>query len=298
MVTERGPEVTEQDDYEELYERLEDVDELRPLERDRMNLSTAGFGPDSSSKNGFSDINKEQTELQFKALYDFLKYVPKSHKVKVMINGLVRFCQDMLNAPACRRRRRFEEQEAQANYWKSRLSRDDQGYITEADNLLSRWGALDLLQVAIRERRLRHGLDAVEHERARWHTCVRKKELLEEIATQLPHAAHEYFNSRMEQYNIMREEAEDRAKGIPSQDFSNLIDRIEKGEASPAEVLIKAPWPFYKAFDVAVADVDPDNPHWDHIRKLQAATAQASQRRRQQRRWSRRDDDGGGDDAN
>ena len=285
-------------DYDEHYDRLEEVDELRPLERERMNLSMEGLGRDAPSRNGFSDINKQQTEITFHALYDFLKYVPKSHKVKVMINGLVRFCQDMLNAPACRRRRRFDEQEAQAGYWKSRLSADDQGYIKEADDLLSRWGQQDLLLADIRQRRLRHGLEAVEDKRARWHTAERKKELLEEIATRLPHAAHEYFCARMEQYRIMREEAEDRAKGTPSRDFSNLITRIEQGLATPAEVIIKSPWPLYKAFDVAVAEVDPDNPHWDHIRKLQAATAQASQRRRQQRRWSRRDDEGGGDDAN
>ena len=135
----------------------------------------------------------------------------------------------------------------------------------------------------------------MDGERARWYTADRKKEILEEMATRLPSAAYEYFSARKEQYHIMREEAEDRARGIASRDFSNLIRRIASGEATPAEVIVESPWPLYEAFEVAVQDVDPDNPHWTHIRQLQAATARAQQRKGRYSR--RRRDEEEGDDA-
>ena len=229
-------------DYDRIYDQLEEVEGLRPLDREKLNLSVSDLGGGQSGRKDYSLINYEQTKFKFTVIYDFLKFVPKSHKVKVMINGLVRLCQQMLFAPANRRRLRFEEQEAQAKYWQSRLSKEDQGYITEADKLLARWGRQYLLQEQIRRRRLRLGLDVVDGERARWHTCERKKEILRKLATQLPSEAYEYFVARKEQYHIMREEAEDRAKSIPARDFSKLIEKIESGEVQPAEVIVNGPW--------------------------------------------------------
>ena len=201
----------------------------------------------------------------------------------MLVNGLVRLCQNMLNAPVNRRKLRFEVEEVKANYWKGRLPRERQHFVDLADQLMDRWGSADLMQVDIRNRRLRLDLAAVEHERARYHTATRKKELLERMATKLPQPAYEYFQARKEQYSIQRERAEDRAKGIPEQDFSNLIVRIQEGKATEAEILMSTPWPFYEAFNVCVQEADVDNPHWDHIRQLQASAAMHAYGRRRNR---------------
>ena len=282
------------DIYDPRYD--EGDDDLSPLDRGGMSLKMGDSGSDYEDKYPYSRINALQAEIKFDALYNFIKdYLPKSHKTKVLVNGLVRLCQNMLNAAANRRKLRFEVEEVKAKYWMSRLPKSRQDAIERADLLLDRWGAADLLQVDIRNRRLKYGLEAVEHERERWHTAVRQKELLEQMATKLPQAAYEYFQARMEQYAIQRERAEDRARGVPQQDFSDLIERIQEGKATEAEILMSAPWPFYEAFDVCVQEADVNNPHWDHIRQLQASTAMAYGAGRRRRQWGPRGE--GADDA-
>lgn len=281
------------DIYDAMYGESED--DLRPLDRGAMSLKMGSDDGGGDDKYPYSRINALQAEIKFRALYDFIKdYLPKAHKTKVLVNDLVRLCQDMLNAEANRRQLRFDIEDVRAQYWVNRAGKNGSEHIERADELLDRWGNADLLQILIRRKRIREDLAAVEHERARWHTATRKKELLEEMATRLPQAAYQYFQARKEQYDIMRELAEDRARGIPIQDFSNLITRIQEGKATEAEILMNAPWPFFEAFDVCVQDADVDNPHWDHIRQLQAAAAKAQQARNRNR-WKPRDE--GTDDA-
>ena len=281
------------DIYDTMYGESED--DLRPLERGAMSLRMGSEDEGGDDRFPYSRINALQAEIKFRALYDFIKdYLPKAHRTKVLVNDLVRLCQDMMNADANRRQLRFDIEDIRAQYWVNRAGKKGSEFIESADELLDRWGNADLLQILIRRKRIKEELPAVEHERARWHTATRKKELLEEMATRLPQAAYQYFQARKEQYDIMRELAEDRARGIPLQDFSNLITRIQEGKASEAEILMNAPWPFFEAFDVCVQDADVNNPHWDHIRQLQAsaAKAQASKRRN---KWSSRDEGGDGD---
>ena len=293
-------ETTDRDvDYDRIYDQMEEVEGLRPLDREKLNLSVSDLGGGQSGRKDYSLINYEQTEFKFTVIYDFLKFVPKSHKVKVMINGLVRLCQQMLFAPANRRRLRFEEQEAQAKYWQSRLSKEDQGYITEADKLLARWGRQYLLQEQIRRRRLRLGLDVVDGERARWHTCERKKEILEESGH--PAALGGLRVLRGPQGAVPHHAGGGRGPGQehsrPGLLQTDREDRVGRGPARRGDrERPLGPWPLYEAFEVVVQEVDPQNPHWDHIRQLQAATAKAMQRRGRNR-WSRRDSEEGGDDA-
>ena len=282
------------DIYSEDYE---DDEDLRPLERGMMQLRTGGGGDEEDGdKYPFSKINAREAMITVDALYDFLKdYWPQSHRTRMLVNGLVRLCQRMLNAAANKRQLRFDIEEARAKYWMGRLGKDDQKFIELADKLLDRWSNANLLQISIRSRRMRRGLAAVEHERARWHTAARKMELLEELAARLPAAAHEYFQCRLEQHNIQRERAEDRARGIAEQDYSELIKAIQDGTAKPAYVLANAPWPFKEAFDVCIQDASEENPHWKHNERM--ASASALGRRQPRSKWGRRDREEGGDEA-
>lgn len=178
---------------------------------------------------------------------------------------------------------RFEAEEAEARYWVSRLGKEGKEHVERADRLLDRWAAADLLQINIRRRRLKQGLAAVEHERARWHTATRKMDLFEELATQLPSAAYEYFQCRLEQYRILRERSEDRAKGIPTADFSDLIKRIQQGEAKPSEIAASLPWPILEALWVSMQDASPNNPHWTHTERMAASAAMANAKRNRSR---------------
>ena len=175
---------------------------LLPLDSGSMSVSLGGGGGDGwDAATAYSRINAREAEITFTALIDFLKnYRPKQHRTTILINGLVRLAMRILNAPACRRQLRFEAEESRARYWMNRLGKDGQAPIEAADALLDRWGSADLLQIEIRHRRLRQGLAAVEPERARWYTAIRKKELAEQAATKLPSAAYEYFRCRLEQY--------------------------------------------------------------------------------------------------
>ncbi len=275
----------------------ESEDDLRPLERGAMSLRMGSEDGDGNDRYPYSRINALQAEIKFRALYDFIKdYLPKSHKTKVLVNDLVRLCENMLNAEANRRQLRFDLEDTRGKYWVNRAGKDGSEHIEQADRLLDRWGNADLLQILIRRQRITDGLAAVEHERSRWYTAARKKALIERMSARLPQAAYQYFNSRKEQYTIMRELAEDRAKGIPIQDFSHLITRIQEGKATEAEIIMDAPWPFFEAFNVCVQDADIDNPHWGHIRQLQASAARAQASRRRNR-WSSREEEGGSDDA-
>ena len=279
------------------HEDYADDEDLLPLERGVMQLRTGSGGDEEDGdKYPFSKINAREAMITVDALYDFLKnYWPQSHKTRMLVNGLVRLCQRMLNAPANKRQLRFDIEEARAKYWMGRLSKDDQKFIELADKLLDRWSRSNLLQISIRTRRMRHGLVAVENERARWHTATRKMEVLEEMAARLPAAAHEYFQCRLEQHNIQRERAEDRARGIAEKDYSELIKAIQDGTAKPAYVLANAPWPFKEAFDVCIQDASEENPHWKHNERM--ASASALGRRQPRSKWGRRDREEGGDEA-
>ena len=280
----------EQERTNDIYDSRygEDEDDLQPLERGMMSFRSMDDGGDDGEKYPFSKINAREAMITVDALYDFLKdYWPQSHKTRIHVNGLVRLCQRMLNAPANRRKLRFEIEEAKARYWQQRLGKEGEEHIKEADQLLDRWSSASLLQMSIRRRRLRNGLDAVDGERAKWHTADRKMELVEQLAAKLPASAHEYFECRLEQYRIERERAEDRAKGIREVDFSDLIVRIQDGKVTPAEVLESAPWPFKEAFDVCVQDASEENPHWKHNERM--ASASALGRRQPRSRWKGRD---------
>ena len=277
------------DIYDSSYDG--DDDELSPLERGMMSFRGMDGDDNDDNRYPFSKINAREAMITVDALYDFLKdYWPQNHKTRVHVNGLVRLCQRMLNAPANRRKLRFEIEEAKAKYWQQRLGKDGEEHIRWADRLLDRWSSASLLQVSIRRRRLRRGLDAVDGERAKWHTADRKMELVEQLAAKLPASAHEYFECRLEQYKIERERAEDRARGIKEVDFSDLIIRIQDGKATPAEVLESAPWPFKEAFDVCVQDASEENPHWKHNERM--ASASALGRRQPRSKWGRRDEGG------
>ena len=290
MTKERAGADIYSDDYE-------DDEDLRPLERGMMQLRTGGGGDeDDDARYPFSKINAREAMITVDALYDFLKdYWPQSHKTRMLVNGLVRLCQRMLNAGANKRQLRFDIEEARAKYWMGRLSKDDQKYIERADKLLDLWSRSNLMQISIRNRRVRHDLESVENERARWHTGTRKMELLEEMAAGLPAAAHEYFQCRLEQHRIQRERAEDRARGIAETDYSELIKAIQDGTAKPAYVLANAPWPFTEAFDVCIQDASEENPHWKHNERM--ASASALGRRQPRSKWGRRDREEGGDEA-
>ena len=280
------------DIYDSSYD--EDDDELSPLERGMMSFRGMDGDDNDDNRYPFSKINAREAMITVDALYDFLKdYWPQNHKTRVHVNGLVRLCQRMLNAPANRRKLRFEIEEAKAKYWEQRLGKGGQEQIEQANVLLDRWSQASLLQMSIRRRRLRNGLESVDRERARWHTAERKMELVEVLAAKLPAAVHEYFECRLEQYRIERERAEDRARGIREVDYSDLITRIQDGKVKPAEVLEAAPWPFKEAFDVCVQDASEENPHWKHNERM--ASASALGRRQPRSRWSRRDE--GGDHA-
>ncbi len=257
---------------------------LQPLDSSRVSISGALGGASVDPGRLFSEINARETEVRFDALIDFLKnYWPEKHKTRVLVNGLVRIGVRFLNAPANRRRLRFEAEAAEARHWTGRLGKAGKEHIEAADRLLDRWAASDLLQINIRRRRLKHGLAAVEPERARWHTASRKMEVLEELATSLPSAAYEYFQCRLEQYRILRERAEDRAKGIPTADYSDLIRRIQQGEAKPSEIAASLPWPILEALWVSMQDPSPNNPHWTDTERMAASAAVANARRNRAR---------------
>ena len=285
----------EYDGYDDGYDDEPEDEEaggdpgLLPLDSGSMSVSLGGGGGDGwDAATAYSRINAREAEITFTALIDFLKnYRPKQHRTTILINGLVRLAMRILNAPACRRQLRFEAEESRARYWMNRLGKDGQAHIEAADALLDRWGSADLLQIEIRHRRLRHGLAAVEPERARWYTAIRKKELAEQAATKLPSAAYEYFRCRLEQYAIQRELAEDRAKGLVIVDFSDVIKRIHSKDAPPAEIVTSMPWPFLEAINVAMQDAGDDNPHWNHYERMAASTALANSRK--SRRWGSRE---------
>ena len=275
----------------------EDGGVLQPLDSSRISISGALGGSGKDSGRAFSEINARETEVRFDALIDFLKnYWPEKHRTRILINGLVRLGIRFLNAPANRRQLRFEVEEAQGRYWMSRLGKEGKEHIEAADQLLDQWAGSDLTQINIRRRRIKNGLVSVQREAARYHTASRKKDLFEELATKLPSAAYEYFQCRLEQYRILRERAEDRARGIPTADFSDLIKRIQEGSAKPSEIASSLPWPILEALWVSMQDASPDNPHWNHTERMAASAAMANARRKRNRlglsQGSGEDDDG------
>ena len=290
-------------DYERLYEGDFDDDEeggesssaLAPLDSSSVSVSAMGRGDGHDRGRGYSEINAKEADVRFDALIDFTKnYVPKQHKTKMLINGLLRLTMRFLNAPALRRQLRFDTEEARAKYWIGRLGKDGKEHVDAADHLLDRWGSADLLMIEIRNRRIRFGLGAVEHERPRWYTALRKKALLEREAAKLPSAAYEYFLCRLEQYTINRERAEDRARGLPDQDYSQVITRINDGKATSAEIVNSMPWTFPEALVVAMQDAGDDNPHWNHYERMAANTALANSRRTRSH-WGGRNEGGESD---
>ena len=289
--------VYQQEEFDDIYgdEIEDDTGALLPLDHNSIELGGLGRNDDGGGTFRFSAINQAETEVKFNAIFNFLKdYRPDAKKTRTLVNGLLRLGMRFLTAPACRRQLRFEVADQQAKYWMSRVAKEEQDCIKTADELLKNWGAADLLQRDIRHRRLMHGLNAVDGERPRYYTAGRKKEVYEQQATQLPTPAYEYFQARLEQYRIMRELAEDRAKGHIMADFSDLIKRIIGKAANSAEIAIAIPWPIQEALWVSMQDADVDNPHWKHIEALQAGSLMATTARRR-RSWRPRVEDGGDD---
>ena len=165
--------------------------------------SMDGGGDDDDNRYPFSKINAREAMITVDALYDFLKdYWPQSHRTRVHVNR---------PGPAVPADAERSGQPAQAAV----RNRGSEGEILgaavgqgqarntskEANLLLDRWSRASLLQMCNPAPQAQaNGLDAVDRDRAKWHTAQRKMELVEELAAKLSASAHEYFECRLEQY--------------------------------------------------------------------------------------------------
>ena len=168
--------------------------------------AVAGPVAANQSEFAYSAIIARETEVRFDAFIDFVRNCrPDEKLLRNIVAGLLDLAAEEWRSPACRRQLRFEIEDQKAAYWIGRLGKENEQEKAVADALLARWGTADLIMVDIRSRRLRHGLDSVERERPRWYTAMRRKEIVEQEATHIDPAAHEYFLCRLEQYSIQRE---------------------------------------------------------------------------------------------
>ena len=274
------------------WEDFDDEDDISPLNTASMSISAAGgSGNDPGLDWAYSAINAREAKVAFEAMYDFVRnYRPDEKMGRTIIDDLLELARKEWMSPACRRRLRFEEQEQKASYWLTRLGKDNEPEQERTEEILRRWARANLVQIEIQGRRIAEGLSAVEGERARWYTAERNKSRAERDATTLHPSAYEVFKARVEQHTIQREEAKDRAMQYPQRDYSELIKRINSGQATPAEVVTAAPWAFEKAVKLALANAGEDNPYWKHIERLQAGAAAGFNGRRRRSRPRRRDD--------
>lgn len=280
-----------------------DEEALAPLDSSSIEVSGSGRGggSDPGSQYAYSAIIQRETGVGFGAMYDWVRQNrPDEKYARNLIAGLVDLARMEWQSPACLRKMRFEEEEVKANYWLSRMGKDQAEEKENAELLLKIWGSANLVQIEIRHRRLREGLDMVDQggldgyrDRCRWYTAIKKKEIVEQQASNLNTMAYEYFRCRLEQYNIQREEAEDRAQQNPSLDYSNLLKRISLGQARSAEIVSGCPWSMNIAIFLALQNPGEKNPYWDHIERLMGGVARAVQHR--SRRARRGGDAGGGD---
>lgn len=275
------------DDNDSDYEGEWDETAIQPLANyGSMSISASrgGGGAGNQSEFAYSAIIARETEVRFDAFIDFVRNCrPDEKMLRNIVAGLLDLAAEEWRSPACRRQLRFEIEDQKAAYWIGRLGKEHEQEKTVADGLLARWGTADLIMVDIRSRRLRHGLDSVDHERPRWYTAMKRKEIVEQEATHLDPAAHEYFLCRLEQYSIQREIAEDRAQGNPLIDHSNLLKKLHEGKANPAEIYSDSPWAMRKAIEVCLQNPGKENPYWGHLERMFGGVAAAGGGRRRTR---------------
>ena len=261
------------DDLDDLdygdFDDDEEPDRLAPLETGSMSVSASRGGGAGGSGTGYSDIIAQRTKVSFDALYDWVRDNRPDEKIaRNILSGLLDLARLEWQSPTCLRQLRFDQQEAKAKYWLERLADDKKDQKALADNLLSLWGQANLVQIEIRTRRLIYGLKAVEEDRPRWYTAIRKKELVERFAAWLDNMAFEYFRCRLEQHRIMLEEAEDRARHNPSKDYSQLIKRITTEGAKAADIAANSPWSYVQALELAMMNPGEKNPHMHHVERM------------------------------
>ena len=115
--------------------------------------------------------------------------------------------------------------------------------LEKVEEFLLRWAKAHARRNLIRCERIVHGLEYVERQRVVWYKSERQMyEADHESVDELTTEGREYMVCRMEQHKILAEEAEDRAKNITVQDFSQWMANLFKGDASTAEVMLGSPW--------------------------------------------------------
>ena len=262
---------------------------MAPLENGSISVSgtRAGGGSDLASM-AYSAIIASRTKVNFDSLYDWVRdNRPDEKMARTVITGLLSLSRLEWKSPACLRQLRFELEESKATYWLGRLGKEKTEEKERADELLTRWGRANLVQMEIRSRRVMHDLDSVESDRARWHTALGKKALVERMASQLDNMAFEYFRCRLEQHKIQIEEAEDRAQHNPSKDYSQLIKKITSEGAKSADIAANAPWSYVQALEMAMMNPGEKNPHMHHVERMNNGGMMSSRRRRSQARNAR-----------
>ena len=274
---------------------IDDVDEdgnrLGPIDEGSISVSASGDGGGSGGR-AYSEIVAREAELRIDGYYGFVRSnLPDTPIGKRVVNGLMRLARRERSSQAVRRRQRFEEAEKRAEYWLKRAGDKAKEAKEQAESILQRWTEAHLVQLEIRKRRVEHGLEAVEHERARWYTADRKKQNAELDAIKLSAEAYEYFQCRLEQYHIQRESSEDTAANRPRKDITGLLERIVEGKAKPEEVFTQGPWATELGVEFAIANAGKENPHWGHIEPMHGQVAE--RRRPRRRRMLRMGGEGG-----
>ena len=267
-----------------------------------INLDGGATG-DPSRDLAFSAINRREQEIVMSMVFDFTRnFRVSEHRGRMIVGNLSDLGRDMLKAPGLLRKQQYAEMAKAVTGWTREMGRErERKELPKMVELLAGWARGNSAQQHLTCLRIQHGFgylermeppiehddngDVIPHRsgpRHDWHLADRRmKEADANAISELAPEPYQIYVCKKEQHQILREEAEDRARRIPNMDISAWMQRLTSGRKVPdVEIFINAPWVIQEAFIFAMNNHGKDNPFWDHLEKLQAGMHQQIQARR------------------
>lgn len=173
----------------------------------------------------------------------------------------------ILNAPCVNRAGRFADEQKEFEKWRKQMEPRKEGdERPDMYELLGRWSRADAFMLWARLYEDRHGIAkakalvvTLDGEQMTLYAAFTKRQQEKEDvlmeAAELPAADNMAFDSRIRQYEIMRERAYDVGMGYPIHDYTAVKELIASSDYDIHDIVHLLPWPFDESYGMVTASM-------------------------------------------
>ena len=263
----------------DLEQWLAEGDEQSLPDVDNRGINISVPGGDGKEKDGSREfdiayseiIGKSAFEISILGLFGFITDYRPAHKGdRNAAMELVVLAEREMNSPVCRRKAIIAEAQKDQAKWMSRIPPEERTEeMAKARWLFSIAGKAEQIMADIKREEREEGFESIIPRAAQWFTAQeRLRQVKAKASTLLGYETYMWFLSRSVELQTMRDIAADIAAGLPLRDYSDLLEKLSKGECDVTTLVAEGPIYLRDALNYCLAEQSRDNPKREHIAQM------------------------------